>query len=354
MKKILLMMVGGTICTEKSEKGTLRINGNAGSVLLESLWDADSDYKKKAEFVLTPNLGILSENMTVEKWNLMLDTYREYMKKDAYDGVIFVHGTDTLAYSAALFSLALCDTKIPVFFVSSNARISLERANGRENLRYAVECILRGIVPNVYVVYKNISDGAMYLHLASRLRQCQAYSEDFESFGMLKMPAIHDEAFSAFLDALQGMYPKSGRKAFFESMGDWHLKNTVLKLEPYVGLDYSAISFDRYRAVLHGTYHSGTASADRDTETGAFSRYSVLHMLSLAKHADFYLSPAKKEGEIYDSVREIYENGEKIRFLYGLTNEIAYAKLLLAYSVFGTPEEIKAFVETECNFETSF
>ena len=59
------------------------------------------------------------------------------------------------------------------------------------------------------------------------------------------------------------------------------------------------------------------------------------------------------EGEIYDTVRVIASHGEgneKIRFLYGYTNETAYAKLLLAYSVM-SEEEREEFIRTERNFE---
>jgi len=346
MKNILLIPVGGTICTEKSDKGTLSINENAEALILDTLWRADAGYKEKVHFTVTENLGILSESMTVDKWNRMLGTYREYIKRERYDGVIFAHGTDTLAYSAALFSFILCDAPVPVFFVSSNARLSSPRANGGENFRFAVDSILAGISPNIYVPYKNISDQEMYLHLASRLKQCAPYSEDFESEGMLRQEK-KGEAY----EVMQDPFPGCKKTPLFESLGKWQLKNTVLKLTPYVGLDYDAIAFESFRAVLHTTYHSGTVSADRAAENGNFSRYSVLHILSKTNHTDIYLSPAKKEGEIYDSVREIYENGEKIRFLYGMTEEAAYAKLLLAYSVYESPEKRQKCINTECNFE---
>lgn len=353
MKQILLIMVGGTICTERSDKGTLKISEKADETLLDALWSFDPAYKNKVHFEVTPNLGILSENMTVDTWNRILEEYRKNRHKCAYDGVIFAHGTDTLAYSAALFSQILMDAELPVFFVSSNAKLASPRANGAENFRYAVECILHGITPNVYATYKNISDETMYLHLASRLTQCPAYSEDFKSEGMMKMPKPESEDFAAFLEEVNRLYPRKNNVPTLDSMGNWHLENTVLKLQPYVGLDYSVFCYDKYRAILHGTYHSGTASAARD-KTDAFSVYSVLYMLYAAKNADVYLSPARKEGEVYDSVREIYENGARIQFLYGLTEEAAYAKLLLAYSVFQTADERKMFINTDRNYETVY
>jgi L-asparaginase len=151
MKKILLILVGGTICTALNEKGTLSISEGAGLSLIDNFKGSDSPYRNDVEIIPTENLFILSENMSIPNWNLMLDTYRKHIKSDKFDGVIFAHGTDTLAYSTALFSLALSSTDIPVFFVSSNARLDSKRANGNDNFRYAIELICKGIEPNVII-----------------------------------------------------------------------------------------------------------------------------------------------------------------------------------------------------------
>ena len=70
---------------------------------------------------------------------------------------------------------------------------------------------------------------------------------------------------------------------------------------------------------------------------------------------DTYLSPSLKTGEIYETAgiigNHIAENGKGIEFLYGCTFEAAYAKLLIAYSVFTDREKILKFMRTECNFE---
>jgi hypothetical protein len=66
-------------------------------------------------------------------------------------------------------------------------------------------------------------------------------------------------------------------------------------------------------------------------------------------NVDTYLSPAKSEGEIYETVGEI--KNSNINFLYGYTNESAYAKLLVAYSIFDTKYERQKFINEEINFE---
>ncbi len=336
MKKILLILVGGTICTALNKHGTLSISEGAGVKLIENFKNSNSPFKDDVEIKSTENLFILSENMSIPNWNLMLDTYRKYINTNSFDGVIFAHGTDTLAYSTALFSLILANTDIPVFFVSSNARLDSERANGNDNFKAAVELICQGIEPDVYATYKNIADGRMYLHLGSRLEQCRNYSEDFFSNGAIDITESSDEALKI----------KKEKSPLIDVNGDWHLENKVLMITPYVGLDYNCFNYSKFSAILHGTYHSGTACAEPYNES------SVLYLMDLSTKEnpdiDIYLSPSKNEGERYDTVRVIGDheaNKKKIKFLYGSTIEYAYAKLVLAYSLFKDKKDIEAFIK---------
>ncbi len=351
MKKILLILVGGTICTALTDKGTLAIDKNAGARIVDNFKKSDSSFCS-TEIDLSENLMILSENMTVDNWNRIIDTYRRESAKKDYDGIIIAHGTDTLAYTAALFSVALAGTGIPVIFVSANARLDSPRTNGNDNFRCGVECICRGIPANVYAVYKNISDGRMYLHLASRLTQCPNYSEDFHSVGAMDITNINSENYKEYFDKIEKTYPANEIKPFVDISGDWHLSQKVLMITPYVGLDYSVYDYTAFGAVLHGAYHSGTACVSATDNQNA-----VGYMIEKCSDAgvDTYFSPSRKTGEIYETVDHIAgyktENGKRINFLYGTTSELAYAKLLLGYSIFKSEEERFEFISTECNFE---
>lgn len=353
MKRILLVLVGGTICTGVNSRGTLSVSGAAGALLKNNFLESDSAFADDVEIELTENMYILSENMTAEKWNSITDTLRAYEDKQ-YDGIVIAHGTDTLAYTAALLSLVMNRTEIPVFFVSSNAPLNSNRANGNDNFRYAVECICRGIRPNVYVVYRNISDGRMYLHLASRVKQCQNYSEDFFSFGALDITDISDGTFDKYSEALDRLYPPKPLPEIPEINMKRKLCDCVLYIHPYVGINYDAYKYEAFKAVLHGTYHSGTACAEKDGNGSEYGRNSILHMIDVCSemNIDVYLSPSEPDGEIYDTVRIISEhNGGKIRFLYGTTPEMAYVKLMYAYSVLSGKDEIEKFLSTEFNYE---
>ena len=69
---------------------------------------------------------------------------------------------------------------------------------------------------------------------------------------------------------------------------------------------------------------------------------------------DVYFSPSICRNGTYETIPTIGNhtvNGKKANFLYGYTYEMAYAKLVMAYSVFEKEEDRKAFLENEYNFE---
>ena len=104
--KILLMMTGGTICTMINANGHLSANTAAAVPLLVEHYRRESD--TDTQFEVLSVMNILSENMTFARLNLLLDAFRQNRAKlDACDGVIIAHGTDTLAYTSSLLSLAL-------------------------------------------------------------------------------------------------------------------------------------------------------------------------------------------------------------------------------------------------------
>ena len=358
MKKILLILVGGTICTSLNEDGNLAVSESAGILLKEKYMNSDSPYANMVEIESTENLYILSENMTINKWNAIIDTYRKYVAGNKYDGIIMAHGTDTLAYSAALFSMVFSDTDIPIFLVSANENLMSERTNGNANFRCAVECICQGITPNVYVSYKNISNGELYIHLASRLKQCENYSEDFHSVGEFNITHMTEDNYRDYFEEMDSRFPHKGSQKVVDIFGNWKLKNCVLYLTPYVGINYSAYDYSRFAAVLHGAYHSGTACAEKNECCTHYSENSILCMLDKCfnrdKPVEVYFSPSVLKRGTYETVSIIGNhavNGKKINFMYGYTYEMAYAKLIIAYSVFEREEDRNKFLYGEYNYE---
>ena len=339
--KILLIMTGGTICSYPNGEGQLSPDAAAAAPLLVERLREEQKFAR-IRFDVRQVLNVLSENMTFSRLDRLLAFFRGLSDEElaSADGIIIAHGTDTLAYTSSLLALALAGLCKPVFLVSSNYTLSRPEANGHANFRAAAELIMSGFGPGVYVPYRN-SDGVIYLHSGAKLRQCGNYSCDFFSDGM--KPVGQAEPYKA---ASEHPPVYALRR----------LEDCVMKIEPYVGIDYSAYRpGGQIKAILHGSYHSATACVERAGRNEPFTRYSALWMLGYCRRhkIDFWLAGlSRPEGGLsdildgaYSTTADLIKSGAKP--ILSLTPETAYMKLTLAYSLGYEGEEIDAFMERE-------
>ena len=332
--KILIMMTGGTISTTVNENGHLAANGKQTvSLLAKKVYESGIT---DVEFEYSHPLDILSENMTFPRLNRLLEAFTE-LDPEEYSAIIVAHGTDTLAYTSSLLSLSLAGWwNKPIFLVSSDYTLTDSRANGHDNFRAAVELAIKGFGAGVYVPYRN-SDGVTYLHHGAHLRQCANFTGDFFSADMC--PVSEAKPYK-----IQADYSIIGSLR--------RLDDCVMRIDPYVGIDYSAYNpSENIRAVLHGSYHSATACVERSNAAEGYTRRSALYLLDLCKKRgiDVFLSPLpehmRASSGTYSTTAELVKRGMKP--IFSMTNECAYMKLALAYSLGFEEDEVALFMEKE-------
>lgn len=346
-KKILLILTGGTICSFPTENGEHASDTKkAQTVIVNNFRNSDSEYRDEECVQFTPvsPLDVLSENMTPHHWNVLIRAMRSY-DFTQYDGVIILHGTDTLAYTASLLSLVLSGLSVPVILVSSQLAPYHPDANGNANFKAAVELIVNGIRPNVYAVYRNEeADGKknMYVHYAAHLMQCASRSNNFYS---------------------KDMTPVSSDCAVFEgirSPGDAALLKDekfslcaakVLKIVPYVGLDYSAFLLDHVEAVVHGAYHSGTVATAPNLEGADCSTHSIMHLKKACEDhippIPLFIEPCDQT--VYQTTGDALRSG--ILPIRDLSSEMAYIKVLVGISQGLRGEALYRYIQTNVNNE---
>ena len=331
---ILLILTGGTICSFADERGErVSDTDRAQYLIVEKFRKSVSEYAERTEFDIKRPIDILSENITVSHWNKLISELKS-VDFEKYDGVIILHGTDTLAYTASLLSVLLDGINVPVFLVSSQLPIYMEGANGIVNFISAVELTARGIAPNVYVVYRNLAEragerGGLYLHTASELRQCAEGSNNFYSKGMTELDTDSPRA--------EGVRSTKREMPLYSAP---KLRDCVLKIEPYAAMNYSHFSLRGARAVLHGVYHSQTVSA------AGGSRSSILSLIARCRAKktpiDVFIAPCDKGSYDYQSTGDALRAGASA--ISGITPELAYARLLIGCSAGLSGEELCKYV----------
>lgn len=323
---ILVVATGGTIGSAAAD-AVISPNGAQTLRLLELYKE---NYPQDRNTFKTHSLcAVLSENANDAFYEILL-SYFKTADFSAVDGIVLLHGTDTLSFTAPLLAMALRELEKPFCFVSSNHILEDENANGIENFRAAVQYIESGnrgfVVP-----YKN-ADGRTYYHLATRILEADPFLDDFHSAYDLPLGEYQEgrvvlrensknPSLSAFTQKREPLFLNVPK---FEKQ--------ILFLRSVPNLDFSVIELEKNKtaAVLLTAYHSGTAA---ETPLKAFAKRAK------EKGIDVYLAPVKRAEMQYASTDALLK--ANVHPLYGMTPEAALAKLKLSYNhPTKSPEEV--------------
>ncbi len=365
MKKILLIFTGGTICSSPDGEGGKKQSDakKTWSYLEQDFQASDSPLRGDVTFVrrfLTQD--ILSENMTVGTWNELLGILRRPETRTDYDGIVILHGTDTLAYTASLLSFLLCGFPVPICLVSAQLDLKAPNTNGYANFRCAVELVANGIAPNVYAVYQNLKGsgepGEMLVHLGSRLLQCPNFSNNFHSRGEMAVPDLTCARLSGRRFETDTPYLDRVEK----------LSDSVLLIQPHTNLSYRRMRLWGVCAVVHGTYHSESVCIGRarnpktDKNRSLYLRevaradreYSVLSLLARCKRRRIpvFLAPCDKTCFSYGTTKNALDRGAV--GIPDVTLEAVYAKTVVGVSMGLRGRELMEFLLGRVNYEFLF
>ena len=144
MKKIMILSTGGTIACTQTNAGLIPTL-SAGDIL-SYLPDARTVGQIDAKTIF--NLD--SSNIQPEEWRLIA---REvFACVDEYDGVVVLHGTDTMAYTASMLSFMLRGLTKPVVITGSQLPIGHPATDAKLNLGHAMMTAVSGL-RGVFVVF---------------------------------------------------------------------------------------------------------------------------------------------------------------------------------------------------------
>ena len=144
-KRILLLATGGTIASQATEEGLAPgLDGAAlASLLAESVL-------ARYDVTVRDILRLDSSNIQPEEWQLI--ARHVFAAREDYDGIVITHGTDTMAYTAAILSFMVRGIPIPVVLTGAQLPIEHPLSDGEENLRLALAMAASG-VGGVFVAF---------------------------------------------------------------------------------------------------------------------------------------------------------------------------------------------------------
>ncbi len=147
MAKILILYTGGTIGMQASANGLAPAGGFA-----ERITDQFGNTLPDWEFAEILPL-IDSANMTPLDWQRILSAIRNAAHTDRYRGILVLHGTDTLAFTAAALSFQLLGLPLPVLLTGAMLPAGADNSDAWDNLHGAMCALDEGRVQGVQVYF---------------------------------------------------------------------------------------------------------------------------------------------------------------------------------------------------------
>jgi len=173
MKRILLIATGGTIACVKSKEG-LR-PAYKPQEMLRLIPELKDVAEIKGELIM----NIDSSYMNPRRW---VEIAKEIDKeKDNFDGIVVLHGTDTMAYTSSVLSLMLRGIKIPVVLTGAMKSIDEKESDAKNNVLNAVSFACEGL-NGTYVVFDK------KIYLGSRITKTNPSS--FNAFESINYPLV--------------------------------------------------------------------------------------------------------------------------------------------------------------------
>ena len=174
MKRVLVIATGGTIAS--AEEGS----GLAPALTGEQLVTFVPEVAQICHVEVSQVMNVDSTNMRPEGWLAIAGEVRR--SYDGFDGFVVLHGTDTLAYTAAGLSYLVQGSPKPVVLTGSQLPMGDPDTDGKRNLFDAVRVACDDAAAGVMVAF----GGKVISGTAAR----KVRTRSFEAFDSLNVPDL--------------------------------------------------------------------------------------------------------------------------------------------------------------------
>ncbi|MBC3335876.1 asparaginase [Pseudomonas proteolytica] len=313
---IMVLYTGGTIGMQASANGLAPASGFEAR-MREQLAHLPAPTWRFRE--MAPLID--SANMTPAYWQRLRSAVVEAVDEGC-DAVLILHGTDTLAYSAAAMSFQLLGLPAPVVFTGSMLPAGVPDSDAWENVSGALAALGEGLAPGVH----------LYFHGAL---MAPTRCAKIRSFGRHPFAALQRNGGVAKAQALPAALDYRQPKAL-ANVG-------VLPLVP--GIDagqLDALVDSGIQALVLECFGSGTGPSDNPAFLASLQRAQDRHVVVVA------ITQCHEGGVELD----VYEAGSRLRGVGvlsggGMTREAVFGKLQALLGAGLSNDQVRRLVELD-------
>ena len=319
---VMVLYTGGTIGMQASANGLAPASGFEAR-MREQLADAPVPAWRFRE--MSPLID--SANMTPAYWQHLRSAVVEAVDEGC-DAVLILHGTDTLAYSAAAMSFQLLGLPAPVVFTGSMLPAGVPDSDAWENVSGALTALGQGLAPGVHLFFH----GAL---------MAPTRCAKIRSFGRHPFAALQRNGGVAKAETLPAALDYRQPKAL-ANVG-------VLPLVPGIAAgQLDALIDSGVQALVLECYGSGTGPSDNPAFLASLQRAQDRGVVVVA------ITQCHEGGVELD----VYEAGSRLRGVGvlsggGMTREATFGKLNALIGAGLANAEIRRLVELDLCAELS-
>jgi glutamyl-tRNA(Gln) amidotransferase subunit D len=187
--KILILGCGGTIMS----KIDYRTGAVHPSFSVEDLLEMFPEIYDIANVKTKSVFNVFSENMKPENWIAIAKEIEEECKKENFDGIVILHGTDTMHYTAAALSFMLQDLPFPVVLVGAQRSSDRPSSDSKINLLNAIYFAAYSDCAEVVVcMHENLNDEYCAIHRGTKVRKMHTSRRDaFKSINIKPIARVN-------------------------------------------------------------------------------------------------------------------------------------------------------------------